>query len=99
MSMLIVLPIALSLVLSLLIGLYLVRPFFEAAYAGVDSTSGLESLQALQDSKERALRAMKDLELDYSMGKISQQDFDRAKNELSLEVAGVLVEIRRHEQC
>ena len=90
--------ILLSLALSLLIGLYLARPFFEAAYAGVDSTSGLESLQTLQDSKERALRAMKDLELDYSMGKISQEDFQRARNELSIEVAGVLEEIRRHEQ-
>jgi hypothetical protein len=32
------------------------------------------------------------------MGKISQEDFERARNELSIEVAGVLEEIRRHEQ-
>jgi hypothetical protein len=90
--------IVLSLAFSLLLGLYLVRPFFEAAYAGGDATVGLESLQSLSDSKERALRAIKDLELDFSMGKISQEDFDRAKNELSIELAGVLEEIRQHGQ-
>ena len=90
--------IVLSFIFSLLTGLYFARPFFEAAYAGVDSTAGIESLQSLRDAKERALRAIKDLELDYSMGKITQEDFDRAKNELSIEVAGVLEEIRQHEQ-
>jgi hypothetical protein len=90
--------IVLSLALSLLIGLYLARPFFEAAYAGESSTAEVESLQSLQDSKERSLRAIKDLELDYSMGKVSREDFDRAKTELSIEVAGVLEELRRHGQ-
>jgi hypothetical protein len=90
--------IVLSLVFSLVIGLYLVRPFFEAAYAGVSLSAGVDSLQSLHDSKERALRAIKDLELDFSMGKVSREDFDRAKHELSLEVAGVLEEIRRHGQ-
>lgn len=90
--------LVLSMLLALLVGAFLTGAFFEPAFAGDSVLPGSDALRALYDSKERSLRAIKDLELDYSMGKISPEDFERSKQELSLEVAVILDEIRRHEQ-
>jgi hypothetical protein len=39
---------------------------------------------------------LKDLELDLSMGKLSQDDFEQSKRMLTSEVAVILAEIRKH---
>jgi hypothetical protein len=89
--------IVLSLALSLVLGLFLATPLAETVGSGALQDGERDDRSAwLMDSKERALRALKDLELDYSMGKVSQPDFERSKQELSREVAGVLEELRRH---
>lgn len=89
--------IVLSLVLSLVLGLFLAAPLAETVGSGALQDGERNDRSArLMDSKERALRALKDLELDYSMGKVSQADFERSKQELSREVAVVLEELRRH---
>jgi hypothetical protein len=89
--------IALSLVLSLGVVLYLLAPFFESRGALADVRSGVaESVGRLVDSKERALRELKDLELDFNMGKIGLEDYERAKDELSIEVGRVLEKLRSH---
>jgi hypothetical protein len=90
--------IVLSILLSLSLGLFLAAPLGEAAgVGGADTpTTGGDGYGRLLDSKERALRALKDLELDYTMGKVSRDDFERSKSELSQEVAQLLQEIRRH---
>jgi len=92
MSMWIVLALALSVV----IGFFVCAPLFEPALSQGDESLSSSGLVALGDAKERALRALKDLELDHDMGKVSHEDFERSKHELSLEVASILEEIRRH---
>lgn len=89
--------LALSLVLSLGVGLYLLAPFFESRGTLAEAQSAAaESVGRLVDSKERALRELKDLELDFDMGKISREDYERAKDELSIEVGRVLEKLRSH---
>jgi hypothetical protein len=88
----------LSIMLSLSLAFFLAAPLAEEASAsGADSHKGHDQRGRLLDSKERALRALKDLELDYTMGKVSRDDFERSKLELTREVAQVLEELRRHE--
>ena len=50
--------------------------------------------QALVDEKERSLRAIKDLELDFAMGKLSRDDYEVAKMELSADASAVLQKIK-----
>jgi hypothetical protein len=89
--------LALSLVLSLGVGLYLLAPFFESRGTLAEAQpAAAESAGRLVDSKERALRELKDLELDFNMGKISREDYERAKGELSIEVGRVLEKLRSH---
>jgi hypothetical protein len=91
------LGIVASLVLSLFVVWCIGAPFFEPALiqGGAQDTFGL--FGSLRDSKERALRSLKDLELDYSMGRVSKDDFEESKGILSLEVARILEEIQRQE--
>jgi hypothetical protein len=84
-----------SLVLSLFVVWYVLSPLFETAMPNYGSaTEG--TLGPLLDAKERALRSLKDLEMDFSMGKLSQDDFDQSKRSLSSEVASILAEIEKH---
>lgn len=53
----------------------------------------------LLDTKERALRALKDLELDFAMGKVSTEDFEPTKRALTLEIAAVLKELKGYERA
>ena len=90
--------IVLSIGLSLSLALFLAAPLTEVASAsGTDSHTERDQVGRLLDAKERGLRAIKDLELDYNMGKVSREDFERSKQELTREVAQVLEELRRHE--
>jgi len=49
---------------------------------------------ALMDEKERGLRAIKDLDLDFTMGKLSKEDFEQARASLSMDVARILNELK-----
>jgi len=86
-----------SVVLSGILAYLFVQPLFEPALSVVVDLGNQSSQEALQDAKERAVRALKDLESDFSMGKVSAKDFETAKRELSLEVGRLLTEIKRHE--
>ena len=89
--------VTLSLVSSFGVGLYLLAPFFESRGTLAEAQSvAAESVGRLVDSKERALRELKDLELDFNMGKIGLEDYERAKDELSIEVGRVLEKLRSH---
>jgi hypothetical protein len=90
--------IVLSILLSLSLGVFLAAPLFEAAADGPAGESLDRDIPArLLDTKERALRSLKDLELDYRMGKVSADEFERSKQELGQEVAQILQELRRYE--
>jgi hypothetical protein len=85
-----------SAVLSLCIACYLVSPFVDPVMAR--AAQGIENLSygALLDSKERALRALKDLELDFAMGKISEEDFESSRHALTIEATAILDELSKH---
>lgn len=86
--------LVLAVVFSACVAFFLVAPYFDPALAEGSGASPLSSRRSLSDSKERALRALKDLELDRSMGKISDEDFTKARQELMRELAGILEETR-----
>ena len=46
--------------------------------------------QGLLEQKERFLQVLKDLELDFATGKLTQEDYNQMRNSISLELAGVL---------
>jgi hypothetical protein len=84
-----------SLVLSLFVVWFVLSPLFEPAMPSYLATPGDGALGALLDAKERALRSIKDLEMDFSMGKLSQDDFDQSRRALSSEVAAILARIEK----
>lgn len=88
--------IVLSILLSACLAYALVKPLFQPALGGVALLSGHDSRRALLDKKERVLRSLKDLELDHSMGKVSDEDFEASRRTLSIEVGRILDEIKRH---
>jgi hypothetical protein len=81
-----------SIILSLVVAWYVLSPLLEPAFNQFGG-QGSEGIDALTDRKDRALRSIKDLELDFEMGKLSREDFDRSKAALSLEAAALLEEI------
>lgn len=95
--------IVLSIVLAGTLVLYIAAPLHERVQVEsrgdslVVERKSVDATRRLLDSKERALRAIKDLELDFGMGKVSKEDYDRSYSELSLEVGRILEELRRHE--
>lgn len=85
-----------SLILSLLVVWYVLAPLFEPPMPSYADGSADGTLGPLLDAKERALRSLKDLELDFSMGKLSSEDFEQSKRSLTAEVATILAEIKRN---
>ena len=81
--------------LCLLVGVVLSGPYFETVLVDTDSSSGVSA--ELLDSKERLLRALKDLEQDFAMRKVEEDEFRQSKDELTLELAGVLKQIKDSE--
>jgi hypothetical protein len=76
---------------------FLVTPLGESVLS-MPEVEGLRGARtALLDAKERAVRALKDLELDFAMGKMSAEDFEQGKRGLTLEVAGILKELKADE--
>ena len=83
-----------SLALSLLVAWFLISPLLDAGGGPGSTPSGYGEAAALLDAKERSLRAIKDLELDFSMGKVSQDDFERSREALSLELISILDRVK-----
>jgi hypothetical protein len=76
---------------------FLVSPLFESGSSAAQS-NGLEAERvSLLDTKERAVRALKDLELDFAMGQVGPEDFEQSKRALTVEVASILQKLREHE--
>ena len=85
--------------LSLALGLLLVSPYFDPLYS-VDGEEGgvtSDSARSLIDTKERLLRSLKDLDQDFAMGKVEDDDYSTSKRALSLELAQILEQISRCE--
>jgi hypothetical protein len=93
--------ILLSLALSLFLGLYLAAPVFNSRLPlqpiAESQVAPSDSERRLLESKEHLLRSLKDLELDFSMGKVSKDEYESSYAELSLDVARIIKELRGHE--
>jgi len=85
-----------SLILSLFVVWFVLSPLFEPPVPNYVASPSDGALGALLDAKERALRSLKDLELDFSMGKLSRDDFEQSRRSLSAEVAALLADIKRN---
>ncbi len=57
----------------------------------VDPTA--EKLKSLDNQKEALYSAIKDIEFDYGLGKLSEDDYGELKNKYKLEAAAVLKEM------
>lgn len=85
----------LSVALAFLVAWLLVKPHVDAqetalSYGGNVPQAGL---QGLFDQKQRCIQLTKDLDLDYSTGKIAKPDYDRMRDTLTAELAGLLTQI------
>jgi uncharacterized membrane protein len=79
--------------LSLIVVWFLLSPVLHAPVGDAGGQSEGNSTAAhrnLLDQKTRALQVLKDLELDYAMGKVSEEDYNRTKTQLSVELGGIL---------
>jgi hypothetical protein len=85
-----------SLILSLFVVWFVLSPLFEPVIPNYGKLATPGALVPLLDAKERALRSIKDLEMDFSMGKLSQEDFDQSKRSITAEVAAILADIKKN---
>jgi hypothetical protein len=85
-----------SLILSLFVMWFVLSPLFEPAIPNYRGATAPGVLGPLLDAKERALRSLKDLEMDFSMGKLSQDDFEQSRRSLTAEVAAILADIKKN---
>lgn len=86
--------------LSVIVAWYILSPMLCTSTNAEDGSGGqrreaLAVRQNLVDQKSRALQVLKDLELDYAMGNISADDYERTKNQLSLEVGGIITQMEK----
>lgn len=83
-------------VMAAALAFFLVKPLFEPALSAEAELRSNTALRNLLDEKERTLRALKDLETDFSMGKVSAEELEPARRALALEAGKLLEEIKRH---
>jgi hypothetical protein len=87
--------IVVALIISCFCVLYVLPPLLSVP---AEDGNGVVSsrLIELTDAKERSLRAIKDLELDFAMGKIAASEYEATRNELVSEASHALQELKRH---
>ena len=79
--------------LALLVAWMLVLPHLSAPTETLTSVVPGGSLQSLIDQKERCVQVLKDLELDYAMGKLEEEDYTETRRRLSSELAALLTQV------
>lgn len=80
--------IAASMLLTLIVAWYLVRPHLLQHAVRPEKALSDEHRQLL-DQKSRCLQVLRDLELDYATEKIAEADYQRMKADVSLELAAI----------
>lgn len=77
--------------------LYVAWPLFQERLAeDGDSESG--NLEVLEEKKELLVADLKDVEMDYRMGKLSSEDYERLKGDLEHRAMTVLQEIDKTQK-
>lgn len=100
--------IAIIIVITALVAIYIIWPFFLGRKSQnneqlrTDNPSPESDLQqklkSLDNHKENLYAAIKDIEFDYGLGKLSKEDFDELSNKYKIEAANVLKEIDQTEK-
>jgi len=80
------------LILSIFVTWYLLRPLFATEVLGGGEV--VSDRESLLDQKERCLQVLKDLELDFSLKKISESDYTTMKGSLQRELGSVLSRLK-----
>lgn len=77
--------------------LYVAWPLFQE---GTTSNEDLEprDLERLEEKKELLVTDLKDVEMDFRMGKLSNEDYERLKGELEHRAIAVLQEIEKAQE-
>ena len=69
---------------------YLARSHFNRSITSALTDSGPDAAEALRDQRQRCLQVLKDLELDYHMRKIAEQDYQQMKRAISRELGDLM---------
>lgn len=88
------------LIIAVLSAIFIAYPFFRnksqeglSEEAGGGKTLPEERLGELNSRKESLYAAIKEFDFDYSMGKLSKEDYDELKSKYKIQAIGVLKEI------
>ncbi len=81
-----------TLVLAAVVAWFLIAPHFCLFQV---PTGEVRDEGSLVDQKNRSIQVLKDLELDYSTQKISTADYVKTKNELEVELAGIITALEQ----
>lgn len=101
--------IAIIIIITAVVAIYIVLPFFlrqdkvltndHIEFNSSESKSNLEeTLKTLDNQKETLYSAIKDIEFDYGLGKLSKEDFEELNAKYKLEAANVLKQIDEIEK-
>lgn len=95
--------IVIILIISAAVAIYIALPFFLKSgnqgneFSVMLETNGVdpesEKLQSLDTHKEALFSAIRDIDFDYGLGKLSKEDFEELNNKYKLEAAAVLKEM------
>ena len=77
-----------SLAMILLVAAYVLQPLSSSQRGGYRDIS--RELSALQAERDRVLDSIQEIDMDHSMGKVSEEDYQRQRSSLALEGAGIL---------
>ena len=84
------------LVLAVLVAVVVSRPLRHGAR---DEAAADDRRDALEAAKESKYREIRDAELDFQMGKLSKQDYERTDGELRAQAIAILKDIDRLEEA
>lgn len=87
------LTLIVALLVSAAVVLYVIRPLIDQRPAPIFIDD--DRLTDLMTRKDVTLRAIKDLEFDYHVGKVSEEDFERFKQTLSQQAIGLIQQIEK----
>ena len=93
---------AVIVIITALVAIYISLPFFLSKYAerknvfkpeNKSEHPVVEKLNTLNNQKENLFTAIREIEFDYGLGKLSKEDFEELNSKYKIEAASVLKEI------
>jgi hypothetical protein len=82
--------IFLFLALVTLVGFFIAQPFFNRRPSATRSVPGIQPLVSLQAERDRVIQDLQELDFDFSLGKVPEEDYPTQRNELLQQGAEVL---------